>query len=147
MRREDKRDEALGALLRRAAETAAEASGKAWSGEAPGLGAAHSEGAAPIRIDVPTPAVRRHPRFNPRRLGARIAGTAALAAGLAAAFIVPALVRRRADRELLGSAAEHLSRSLIRESSSFLAELPAASELEAAAADWAGSFFPADTGL
>lgn len=138
MRRDDVRDEALGALLRRVAETAAAASEKVRSGGAPGYGAAHLEGS------VASP---RHPRFSPGRFRVRIVGAAALAACLAAAFVVPALARLRADRELLSSAAEHLSRSLILESSSFLAELPAASELEAAAADWADSLFRTDIEL
>lgn len=138
MRREDKRDEALGALLRRAAETAADASEKVRSGGAPGYGAAHLEGA------VASP---RHPRFSPGRFRVRIVGAAALAACLAAAFVVPALARFRSDRELLAFAAGHLSRSLVRESSSFLGELPAASDLEAAASDWASSLFPANADL
>lgn len=138
MRREDKRDEALGALLRRAAETAADASEKVRSGGAPGYGAAHLEGA------VASP---RQPRFSPGRFRVRIVGAAALAACLAAAFVVPALARFRSDRELLAAAAGHLSRTLIREDSSFLAELPEASSLEAAAADWAGSLFRTDIDL
>ncbi len=131
MRREDVRDEALGALLRRAAETAADAPG-------------------PARVQ----AVRLGPgddgkirRLGPRRIRARIAGGVALAAGLAAALTVPAVVRTRADREFLAAAAGHLSRTLIREDSSFLADLPGTSYLESAAADWAGSFFPADADL
>jgi hypothetical protein len=130
MKREDKRDEALGALLRRAAETAA---------GTPGAGRALPEGYGPEYGKVRP--------VKPRRFRAGIAGAAALAAGLAVAFFVPSLARTRADREFLAAAAGHLSRTLIREDTSFLAELPAASELEAAAADWALSLFPADAGL
>ncbi len=129
MMREDVRDEELGALLRKAAETAA---------GSPDSGRAAPDGTGPEHGRV---------RLRPRRLRVRIAGAAALAAVLAAAFVVPSQARRRADRELLRYAAEQLSRSLVRESSSFLAELPAASELETAAADWAGSLFPTDAGL
>lgn len=130
MKREDARDEELGALLRQAAETAA---GTPEAGRVIPDGFGAGDG--------------RVRRLQPRRIRAWIAGGAAAAAGIAAAVAIPALVRTRTDRELLAAAAGHLSRSLVRESSSFLAELPAVSEFEAAASDWAGSLFPADAGL
>lgn len=134
MMREDVRDEELGALLYEATETVAQRSREdGFSGT--DLRAARAGGAESIQPDR---------RF---RIRTRIAGAAALAAGLAVAFVVPSLARHRLDRRLLGYAAEHLSRSLVRESSSFLAEVPAPSELEAAAAAWAGSLFPTDAGL
>ena len=134
MRLEDKRDEVLGALLRRAAQAAVEGSREAGPSGSD-LPAARAGGVESVRQDR---------RF---RIRARIAGAAALAAALAAAFLAPVLARRRADRELLDYAAEHLSRSLIRESSSFLAELTAASELASAAAAWAGALFRTDIDL
>ncbi len=139
MKREDVRDEALGVLLREAAEASAEAAERAREVEVPGPGR--------IVYDAGRAASGRPGRRPPSRIRVRIAGWAALAAGLAAALTVPALARRQAEREFIAAAAGHLSRSLIRESSSFLAELPPRSDLESAAADWAGSLFPVDTGL
>jgi len=133
MKRDDIRDEALGALLRETTEFAAR------KVEVPGPGFAVD--------DTGRAASGRPGRPSPHRIRVRIAGGAALAAGLVAALTFPALARRTEERELLLETAGHLSRSLIRDYSSFLAELPATSELESAAADWALSLFPTDSGL
>lgn len=133
MKRDDIRDEALGALLRETAEFAARKI------EVPGHGFSVD--------DAGRAASGRSGRRPPSRIRVRIAGWAALAAGLAVALGVPGIARRAADRELIRIAAGGLSRSLIQDSSSFLAELPPPSDLESAAADWAGSLFPTDVDL
>lgn len=126
MKREDIRDEALGTLLRGAAREASRSRG-APDPFAVGLNPGDD------KVNARTqPAPRRPLRWT------RWAPVAA-AAVLAAALGLPALYRHRAVRAEVYAAAEALSRSLVREAYPLLAEIPARSEVEAAAADFAFS--------
>ena len=131
MKDDDIRDQALGALLREAAETAA--------GLLPARDEANLFGTAGFQPDAGSVALPSGRRIAARRVTAWIAAGAALAAGLAAVVGVPVMVGRAEVRELVAAAAGDLSRSLISDTPSLLAELPTVSEVESAAADWAGS--------
>jgi len=117
MKREDVRDEALGSLLRGAAE----------------FSARERAGSPKIR----TPKLLR-PRFSVAHRG--IAATAA-AAVIIAVLGIPALSRRYEKRVFVRSAVEAFSQDLILEASPLFVELPAISEIEAAAENLSESLF------
>ena len=119
MKREDPRDEALGALLREAAD---------WTAR------------GTHRVSL----VGERTATRPQGRGYARFAVAAVAAALVAAFLIPAFSRRAEARGAVQTAAEDLSRSLIPEFPPLFASLPARSEVESAAAAFSESLFAFD---